>query len=74
MTKKNMTINDLAGMVQRNFNNIEGKVDGLQKEVSELNTKVGRIEKLILDDHRERIEKLESKMLYLENMLSLPKK
>ena len=47
MAKKNMTISDLAGMVQRNFSNLEEKVDNFEKKVDGRFDKVdGRLMKL----------------------------
>src|SRR3989338_8903117 len=55
MAKENMTINDLAGMVQRNFNNLEGKVDNLEKRLG------GRLDKV-----EGRLDKVEGRLMKIE--------
>lgn len=86
MAKKNITIDDLAMMVNKGFEKtatIEIMQKGFEKTATKddlfdlekkFDKRFDKIEKIILDDHRERIEKLESKVQYLENMLNLPAK
>jgi len=80
MAKKNVTIDQLAVMVQKGFHETAKKTDmdfrfgKVETRLDKIETKLEKIEKIILDDHRDRIEKLESKVLYLENMLNLPTK
>ena len=84
------TIDKLAKMINKSFEKVatkeqvdglESKVDGLESKVDGLNSKVNKIEKdvseikiLVKDDHRKRIEKLETRVDYLENILDLPAK
>ncbi|OGZ67694.1 MAG: hypothetical protein A3D35_01505 [Candidatus Staskawiczbacteria bacterium RIFCSPHIGHO2_02_FULL_34_9] len=73
MKKKNMTIEDLAGMVQRGFGDINEKI-ATKQELKSLELKIDkrfdRIEKLILADHRERIEKLEVEIKEIKDLLA----
>lgn len=82
--KKNITIDDLAGMVQRGFISVDKRFDEVDKRFNEvdkrfkqadlkidrleqdMNNRFDRIEKLFLEDHRERIEKLEGQMKDLQ--------
>ena len=75
LKKKNFTINDLALMVGRGFNATDKKFDGMDKrfdgmdkrfdgvdrKLFEVNQRLDIIEKVILEDHRNRIEILESR-------------
>jgi len=67
MKKKKITIEDLAAMVQRGFNDVISQM-AKKKEVDE---RFDRIEKLILADHKRRIEKLEIEMKDLKNLLAI---
>lgn len=70
MKKKNITIDDLAIMVQKGFEETAKKVDvdNLSKSVDK---RFERIEKLILSDYKMRIEKLEGEMRELRESLAL---
>ena len=74
MTKKGITIDQLAVMIKKGFDktasveHVSNEVKGLKKWAE---GKFDKIEKIILDDHKERIAKLETKVLYLENILNL---
>ena len=58
MKKKNITIDDLARMVNKGF---EGTAKSKEVNVrfDKIDNRLDRIEKLILADHKRRIEKLE---------------
>ena len=77
MKKKNITIDDLAIMVQKGFEETAKKVDldNLSKSVDKrfdiVDKRFDRIEKLIIANHRERIEKLEEEMKELKSLLSI---
>ena len=81
MAKKNMTINGLAVMVKKGFDGVDksfektATVEHVSNEVKGLKKwaegRFDKIEKVILDDHKERIAKLETKVTYLENILNL---
>lgn len=81
MAEKNITINELAKMINMSFEkvatkeqvgNLEFKVDGLKIKVDRIEKDVSEIKVLVKDDHRKRIEKLEMRVEYLENTLNLP--
>jgi len=59
MTKRKVTIEDLAGMVKRGFDGVDKRVKDLRDE---MNDRFDRIEKLILADHKRRIERLEEQV------------
>lgn len=80
MAKKNITINDLAIMVQKGFDGADKhfektatveQLDSLKKWAE---GRFNRIEKLLIEEQNRKIEKLESRIEYLENMLNLPAK
>lgn len=73
MTKKDVTINDLAVMVQKGFNEVAEKM-ATKSEINHrfdlVDKRFDKIEKLILADHRERIEKLEIGLKELKDLLA----
>ena len=74
MKSENITIDKLAEMVNNGFEKTATK-DQLEKidlRLGKVENKLDKIKKSILDDHKDRIEKLESKVTYLENILNLP--
>ena len=74
MAKKNVTIDDLAVMVQKGFNDIGTKM-ALKGEVNArfdaMDKRFDKIENLILDNHRKRIEKLEAEIKELREMFAM---
>lgn len=107
--KKNTTIDDLAGMVQRGFlemgkrfdqlesrmGGLELRVEGLEREVHELSVRIsaletrgdsveetleevverlGRVERLVNEDHYKRIERLEHNVKNLADQLATIKR
>ena len=77
MKKKNITIGDLARMVQKGFNEtakkkevnrhfseIDRRFDGVDKHLE-------KIEKLLIVNHRERIERLEMEVKNLKELLAI---
>ena len=68
MNKKNVTIDDLARMVNKGF-------DGVTKEMrsgfQRVDGRFDKIESLILVEYRTRIEKLEKKVERLEELLAV---
>ena len=52
MENKNITTEDLAGMVKKGFNGVDQRFDKVDNNLE-------RIERLLIVDHRVRIEKLE---------------
>ena len=81
MKNKKITIEDLARMVQKGFNGVEDKmakkvdVDRQFQEVNErfnrVDERFDKIEKLILADHKRRIERLEDETKDLKNLLAV---
>ena len=71
--KKKVTIEGLAGMVQRGFTDAReelgafrkeanGRFDGMENRLEALENHLRFIEKEILQDHRRRIERLEERL------------
>lgn len=58
---KNITIDDLARMVKKGFDATANKTE-MNNGFKEVNKRLDNIEKLILSDHKKRIEKLELQM------------
>mgnify|MGYP001573726690 CR=1 FL=1 len=61
MAKKMITIDDLAVMVKRGFDEVTDKMAKkieVDRQFFEVNERFDRIEKLILVDHKRRIERL----------------
>ena len=57
MAKKQVTIEGLAGMIKRGFDEIESKMDRkaeVDKQFADVTDRLDRIEKLILADHKRR--------------------
>lgn len=77
MVKKNITIDDLAVMVQKGFNETAKKADmdfkfeQVDKRFEQVDKRFDRIEKLILADHKKRIEKLEDELKEIKGTLTL---
>jgi len=70
--KKNITIDDLALMIAKGFEETAKKVDleSLEKEIDfqfgEVNERLDRIEKVLFWDYKRRIEKLEGEVKELQ--------
>lgn len=60
----NTTNDDLAMMIAKGF-------DGADKRFDEVNKRFDKIERILLEDHRKRIEKLEDEMKELRGALAL---
>ena len=63
MVKKDLTINDLAGMVQYGFTGVDKQFSELRHE---MNKRFDEIEKILLEDHQQRIERLEDQVKELQ--------
>ena len=70
MENKNITIDDLAGMVQKGFEETAKKDEGNER-FDKIEDRLERIEKLILADHKRRIEKLEDEVKELRELLAV---
>lgn len=64
MKKKNITMDDLAGMVKKGFDGVDLRFDRVEERFD-------KIEKLLIAEHRRRIEKLESDVKELKELLSV---
>jgi len=77
MKKKNITTDDLAVMVQKGFDAVDKRFDEMATK-SEMNKRFDlvdkrfdKIEKLILENHRRRIEKLEAEIKDLKELFAM---
>lgn len=70
MKKKNITIEDLARMIQKGFLETAKKAE-VDKRFDKVEDRLERIEKLILADHKRRIEKLEIEVKELKELLAV---
>jgi len=64
MGKRKVTIEDLAVMVKKGFDGVDKRFDGVDDRLD-------RIEKLILADHKRRIERLEEQVKDLRDLLAV---
>ena len=74
MIKKQSTIDDLAMMVQKGFNEISDNMvtkSEILLHVKDVNKRFDIIEKLLIEEQNRRIERLEMRIDYLENTLNL---
>jgi len=77
MTRKKITIDDLAAMVQTGFkdtakqSDMDAGFDAVDKRFDAVDERLDRIEKLILVDHKRRIERLEGEMKDLKDLLAV---
>ena len=70
MENKNITIDDLAGMVQKGFEET-AKKDEVNERFDKIEDRLESIEKIILADHKRRIEKLEDEVKELRELLAV---
>ena len=78
MPKKQITIDDLAVMVQKGFLETGKKIDmlrsdigGLKSDMTDVKSRLDRIEKIFLVDHKHRIERLEFEVKNLKDLFAL---
>jgi len=77
MVKKNITIDDLAIMVQDGFrgtakkDEVNIRFDQVNIRFDQIENRLDRIEKLILEDHKRRIEKLEFQTQEIRDALAI---
>lgn len=69
MKKRTVTIEDLARMVQKGFQET-AKRDEVNHRFDIIEDRLEKIEKLILADHKRRIEKLEAEVKELKELLA----
>jgi len=76
MVKKNITIDDLAVMVQKGFNSVDKKFEQVDKRLenlvtkAEMNRRFDGLEDRVLASHQKRIEKLEQEVKELREMFA----
>lgn len=70
MAKKNVTIDDLAVMVQKGFAETATKNE-LKSMRVEINNRFDKIENLVLASHQKRIEKLEAEVKELREIFAM---
>ena len=74
MMKKQTTIDDLAGMVKRGFDEMTramAKKADVDRQFTSVNERLDRIEKIFLVDHKHRIEHLEFEVKNLKDLFAL---
>jgi len=81
MVKKDITINDLAVMVQKGFQEVDKRfeqvdkrLDGMQSNMvtkAEMNRRFDGLEDRVLASHQKRIEKLEAEVKELRAMFAV---
>ena len=80
MVKKNITIDDLAVMIQNGFDNTATKeqLENLENKVEKIDKRLVNVEKDVkeikfdLRDISSRTDKLETDVRYIENTLNIP--
>jgi hypothetical protein len=70
MVKKNITTEDLARMVQKGFEET-AKRNEVNSRFDIIENRLDKIEKLILADHKRRIERLEDEMKELKELFAI---
>lgn len=71
MVKKQITIEDLAGMVKRGFDGVDKQFEQVAKRFDVVDERLDRIEKLILVSHNRRIERLEEEVKEIKNLFAI---
>ena len=84
MAKKDITINDLAVMVQKGFNEVDKRFEQVDKRFdgidnrldgmvtkAEINRRFDGLEDRVLASHQKRIEKLEAEVKELRGMFAV---
>ena len=66
MAQKNMTIETLAEMINEGF-----KTTATKEDIRAVNTRLDRIEHLLLEEQKRKIENLETRMKKLEDALAI---
>lgn len=67
---KSLTIDDLALMVQRGFEEMAKKVD-MDRRFDHIEHRLERFERVILADYGRRLKRLEADVDYLKNALAI---
>ena len=69
--QNNITTGDLARMVQKGFNGVDQRFDKVDIRFDKIEDRLETIEKLLIANHRERIEKLEVEVKELKELLAV---
>ena len=83
--KKKITIEDLAGMVKRGFDDthvymdkrfeaVDRRFEAVDRRFDDMDRRFDRIENMILKRHEEEIEHLKIRMKDIEDLLAMPLK
>jgi len=70
MKSKSITIDDLAGMIKKGFDETAQREE-VNLRFDKVEERLDKIEKLILADHKRRIEKLEVEVKELKELLAV---
>lgn len=68
--EENTSIDELARMVQKGFEET-AKADKVAEEFRSVNERLDRIENLLIEEHRRRIERLENEMKEVRDALAM---
>jgi len=71
MENKEITIEDLARMVEKGFNGVDLRFDKIDLKFDKIEDRLERIEKLLIAEHQRRIEKLEAEVKELRELLAV---
>jgi archaellum component FlaC len=75
MKEERITTDELAAMIKKGFDGVDTRfadlTEHVDKRFEEVNEHFERIEKLILADHKRRIERLEDEMKDLKSLLAI---
>ncbi len=69
--KKNLNTEDLAGMVQRGFEEMSTRFDRVEYRLQRVEQHLEKFEKIILADYGRRIKRLEADIDYLKDALAI---
>lgn len=68
--KKNITIEDLAGMVQQGLDEM-AKQEDMHKRFNAVEERLDRIERILIEDHQHRIEQLEAEVRHIKDAFAI---
>jgi len=70
-TSKKIEVDKLFNKVDKRFNDVKNRFVGVNRRFDAIDDRLDRIEKLILSDHKKRIEKLEIEVNKLKELLTV---
>lgn len=71
MNKDRVTIEDLAGMVKRGFDETAKQIDLVKVDVEDIKERVENIEKILLKQYGFQIQELQKRMKRVEDLFAL---